>query len=52
LFEMAMGVSAMFERIASAKPNDDFGFFARVGTSPVPYSRSIRRDLPDLMHTP
>lgn len=45
----ALDVSARFERIANATPGDDFGFFARVGVSQTPNSRSIRRDLSELM---
>ena len=42
-------VSEKFETLAGAAPGDNFGFFARVGVSAVPQSRSIRKDLPDLM---
>lgn len=49
LFEQALSLSGDFERIAGATPTDDFGFFARVGVSPVPQSRSIRQDLAALM---
>ena len=49
LFEQALKLSGDFERIANATPTDDFGFFARVGVSPVPRSRSIRQDLVALM---
>ena len=49
LFEQATRLSGSFERMAQATQSDNFGFFARVGTSPVPRSRSIRLDLPDLM---
>lgn len=49
LFEQALKLSGDFERIAEAAFTDDFGFFARVGVSPAPQSRSLRRDLADLM---
>ena len=49
LFEKALSLSGDFERIANATPTDDFGFFARVGVSHVPQSRSIRQDLAALM---
>ena len=49
LFDQALHLSDDFERIAQAGPTDHFGFFGRVGTSPVPYSRSIRQDLERLM---
>lgn len=49
LFEQALKVSENFERVANSVPEDHFGFFARVGTSQVPRSRSIRQDLAALM---
>ncbi|MDO8287610.1 MAG: nitroreductase family protein [Parvibaculum sp.] len=49
LFEQALKLSGDFERIANATPTDDLGFFARVGVSHVPQSRSIRQDLVALM---
>ena len=49
LFDQALKLSGDFERIANATPTDDFGFFARVGVSQVPQSRSIRQDLMALM---
>lgn len=49
LFEQALKLSGDFERLTKAAPKEDFGFFARVGVSPVPRSRSLRRDLADLM---
>ena len=49
--EQALEVAANFERIVHATPNDDFGFFARVGVSQLPHSRSIRVDLSGLMKT-
>ena len=49
LFENALKLSGGFERLAGSAAVEDFGFFARVGTSPVPRSRSIRLDLKDLM---
>jgi len=49
LFQQALNLSDDFERMANAMPNEDFGFFARVGISQVPKSRSIRQDLATLM---
>ena len=49
LFEQALKLSGDFERIAHATSTDDFGFFARVGVSQVPQSRSIRQDLAALV---
>lgn len=49
LFEQALKVSDDIERIANARPQEDFGFFARVGVSELPTSRSIRQDLAALM---
>jgi hypothetical protein len=52
LFEKAFELSGDFERIAAAPQTEAFGFFARVGISPLPKSRSIRQDLSDLMVKP
>jgi len=49
LFEQGIKLSGNFEEIAAATPTEDFGFFARVGLSQVPKSRSIRHDLDALM---
>ncbi len=49
LFEQTLSLSDSFERLAKARPTDHFGFFARVGVSQVPHSRSIRHDLATLM---
>lgn len=49
LFEQALNLSGNFEHIANATPTDDLGFFARVGVSHTPQSRSIRQDLAALM---
>ena len=49
LFQDALNLSGDFERITGAEPKDDFGFFARVGTSSAPKSRSTRLDLANLM---
>lgn len=51
LFEQALALSDDFERLAQAGPDDDFGFFARIGVSRTPRSRSIRKDLETLMKT-
>ena len=49
LFEQALKLSGDFEKIANAMAKDDFGFFARVGVSELPRSRSTRLDLVALM---
>ncbi len=49
LFDEAMNVAQRFEQLTDATAADDFGFFARVGVSAVPTSRSLRKDLRDLM---
>jgi len=49
LFQQAVNVAADFERVAGVGPTQDFGFFARVGVSKIPDSRSIRKDLAALM---
>ena len=49
LFEQALKLSGDFEKIANALPKDDFGFFARVGVSELPRSRSTRLALVALM---
>jgi len=47
--DQAVRLSEQFEHLAKASPADDFGFFARVGVSQSPRSRSIRLDLEQLM---
>jgi hypothetical protein len=49
LTEQSARMSERFEQVVQASARDDFGFFARLGTSPEPRSRSLRRDLKDLM---
>ena len=49
LFDLAVELASDLERLANAKPQEPIGFLARVGTSPVPTSRSIRLDLATLM---
>jgi len=49
LFNDALTLSGRFEGLASAGAKADFGFFARVGVSAQPHSRSIRLDVPELM---
>lgn len=49
LSELARRVAADFEQIAQVAPAEPFGFFARVGVCQTPTSRSIRRDVTDLM---
>ena len=50
LFDRALVLSGALEHIAQASKTDPFGFLFRVGTCATPKSRSIRLDLPDLMH--
>lgn len=45
----ASALAALFERLAGAGPDDGFVFFCRVGISRAPRSRSLRRDLGELM---
>ncbi|MGQ5522117.1 hypothetical protein ACUHMQ_02530 [Chitinimonas sp. PSY-7] len=49
--EAAKG-TADFEKLAGVDASQPFSFFCRVGFSAPPTSRSIRRDLNDLMYTP
>lgn len=49
LFQQALNLSENFELIAGARPQEDFGFLARIGVSDLPRSRSIREDLDTLM---
>lgn len=49
LFKQALKVSDSFESLAKVSRSAPFAFFARVGTSKVPSSRSIRKDLGELM---
>lgn len=49
LFNQTRTLASDFERIANATPTDHFGFFARIGISQTPKSRSIRKDLAALM---
>ena len=48
LYEKSLKLSGDFERVASATVADKFAFFARVGTSQIPKSRSTRLDLVEL----
>ncbi|WP_240538370.1 nitroreductase family protein [Rhodoferax sp. PAMC 29310] len=48
LFDQAQKVASEFESVVGALPTSAFGFFARVGHSPVPQSRSVRLALPEL----
>ena len=48
--EGAVSLACQFERMACAGPEDTFGFFGRVGVSPVPHSRSVRKALDELWH--
>jgi hypothetical protein len=45
IFNQTLQVANRFERLADAQYNEDFSFFARVGISEVPQSRSTRLDL-------
>jgi nitroreductase len=49
LFEQSVCLADDFERVTGSTLTDSFGFFARVGVSPLPVSRSIRLDVADLM---
>lgn len=48
----AAKLSKEFESLAGAKANDAFGFFCRIGYSQPPKSRSLRKELADLMDHP
>lgn len=48
LFDLSVQLSENLERLSNATAGDHFGFFARVGVSPVPKSRSIRLNLSEL----
>lgn len=48
LFDQALKISREFESAVNASPTSAFGFFARVGSSPIPESRSIRLALSEL----
>ncbi|HRQ59336.1 MAG TPA: molybdopterin biosynthesis protein MoeY [Azoarcus taiwanensis] len=45
----ANALAARFERLAGAARDDPFAFFGRVGVSAVPTSRSVRKELDELM---
>lgn len=45
----AAGLADDFERLASVTSDEPFAFFCRVGRCAVPTSRSVRKDLADLM---
>lgn len=49
LFDDALTLSDQFEHLAGADASADFGFFARVGLSTLPHSRSIRLEVAELM---
>ena len=49
LFDLALKLANNFEHLAQASQTEDFGFFARVGVSQQPKSRSIRQDLATLL---
>lgn len=44
-----LALAASFETLTGARPDNSFVFFCRVGRSAVPSSRSLRRDLDELM---
>lgn len=46
--EQARGLAERFERLANTSQNETYSFFCRIGRSPSPYSRSLRRDTRDL----
>ena len=45
----ASALALLFERLAGAGPDDGFIFFCRVGRSKPPSSRSVRRELRELL---
>ncbi len=47
--DKSIRLASQFEHLFQASPEDNFGFFARVGTSLPPSSRSIRMELQQLM---
>ncbi|WP_180128302.1 nitroreductase family protein [Rhodoferax sp. BLA1] len=49
LFDQSLRLADDFERVTNSTQTDSFGFFARVGVSQPPVSRSIRLDVADLM---
>jgi len=49
LFNCALKLAGDFEQLAGATSDDSFGFFCRVGNSPVPRSRSTRREMETLI---
>jgi hypothetical protein len=49
LGRQALDLATEFEHLVGATQGDAFGFFARVGECHVPDSRSIRRDLSELL---
>jgi hypothetical protein len=48
LMQQAATLASEFERLVGAQPDDAFAFFCRVGTSPPPRSRSLRKELGEL----
>ena len=50
LFDQAVELAQEFEQVVKAGSADEFLFFARLGYSNAPTSRSTRKDLVDLMH--
>lgn len=49
LASRAHALARRFNSIAGASDADEFGFFCRIGTSPPPRSRSLRKGLPELL---
>ena len=49
LAQRASALAFEFEKICGASPETPFGFFARIGQSMPPTSRSLRVDLEKLM---
>ena len=47
--DKALSLAGQFERIAGASELQSFGFFCRIGVSPVPKSRSVRWGLDELL---
>ncbi len=45
----AIRLAGQFQRLSASRPNDGYAFFCRIGQSRAPRSRSLRKDLRDLM---
>lgn len=45
----AIKLARQFEHLSSAQPDTGFAFFCRVGNSKIPHSRSLRKELSELL---